>query len=359
MQLILRALLFTFMLTLVLQTLPAQAAQVHRVTTGETLFQIAQQYGVSANQIIAKNPLRNPDKLFNNQVLIIPAAQERTTDIYLVQPGDSLSKIAAKLNVSASVLAQQNNLANADYLDVGQALTIPVTREAAGQLTARTGVNNTYTLARDFSDSFFLFGEPAGSNKIAITFDDGPDALYTGQILDILKHQKIPATFFLIGQKSLNHPQVVQRIHREGHVIGNHTWSHPNLAKVDKEKLQSEVLDTEEAIKKLTGLRTSLVRPPYGSLTRETLEYLRQNSYITVNWSVDSVDWKDRQVDQILINTLPDVKDGGIILFHSGGGEGQDLSATVSMLPELIHTLRVNGYTFVTLDELLSVPAYK
>ena len=358
MQLILRAFVFAFMLTLVLQALPAQAAQVHRVTTGETLHQIAQQYEVTVNQIIAKNPLRHPDQVFNKQVLIIPAAQEKTAKTYLVQPGDTLTKIASKLNVPANVLAQQNNLANPDYLDVGQMLTIPVTREDAGQAAAGNGNNNTYPLAKDFRDSFFLSG-PAGGNKIAITFDDGPDALYTGQILDILKQHNVPATFFLIGQNCLNYPQVVQRIHREGHVIGNHTWSHPNLAKVDKQRLQKEIFDTEEVIKKLTGVQTSLVRPPYGSVNRETLEYLRQHNYVTVNWSVDSVDWRDRQVDQILINTLPDVKDGGIILLHSGGGEGQDLSATVAMLPELIHTLRVNGYTFVTLDQLLSIPAYK
>lgn len=357
MQLILRAFVFAFMLTL-LQALPAQAAQVHRVTSGETLHQIAQQYGVTVNQIIANNPLRHADQVYNKQVLIIPEAQKKTANTYLVQPGDSLTKIASKHNVPANVLAQQNNLANPDYLDVGQMLTIPVTRETAGQAAAGNGNNNTYPLAKDFRDSFFLSG-PAGGNKIAITFDDGPDALYTGQILDILKQHNVPATFFLIGQNCLNHPQVVQRIHREGHVIGNHTWSHPNLAKVDKQRLQKEIFDTAEVIKKLTGVQTSLVRPPYGSVNRETLEYLRQHNYVTVNWSVDSVDWRDRQVDQILINTLPDVKDGGIMLLHSGGGEGQDLSATVAMLPELIHTLRVNGYTFVTLDKLLSIPAYK
>lgn len=358
MLLILRAFVFSFMLSLVFQALPVQAAQVHRVTTGETLSHIAQQYGVTVNQIIANNPLRHHDHVFNKQVLIIPAAQAKQANTYLVQPDDTLYKIAAKLNVPVNVLAHQNNLVNLDVLNVGHSLTIPVTKETSGQAAAGNGNNNTYLLAKDFSDNFFLSG-PAGSNKIAITFDDGPDALYTGQILDILKQHNVPATFFLIGQNCLNHPQVVQRIHREGHVIGNHTWSHPNLAKVDKERLQKEIFDTEKVIKKLTGVQTSLMRPPYGSLTRETLEYLRQINYATVNWSVDSVDWRDRQVDQILINTLPDVKGGGVILLHSGGGKGQDLSATLAMLPELIHTLRGNGYTFVTLDELLSIPAYK
>ena len=101
------------------------------------------------------------------------------------------------------------------------------------------------------------------------------------------------------------------------------------------------------------------MRPPYGAVIPATLEILKDMDYKAINWSVDSVDWRDQDVDKILINTLPDVRGGGILLFHDAGGEGQSRAATVAALPEIIHTLRTQGYEFVTVDELLGIPGYK
>jgi len=209
-----------------------------------------------------------------------------------------------------------------------------------------------------FSENFYLRG-PAGGAKVALTFDDGPDGKYTGQVLDVLKKYGALATFFLIGEKSIRFSEVVDRIDREGHVIGNHSWSHPDLSKVGIERLNFEIMETERVLEKITGRNTALIRPPYGAVSKEAIEYMMDLNYKAVNWSVDSVDWRDRDVDQILINTLPSVRDGGILLFHTAGGEGQSLAATVAALSEVIYTLKVQGYEFVTVDELLSIPAYK
>lgn len=319
-------------LAFLFQATTAGAAQVYRVTQGETLYKIALNYEIELNEIVLMNNLAQPDNLFPGQVLIIPAREVGEVE----ENGQ-----------------EENNL---------------YTEQQSGTKTSNTAVNdsrinkswvyNTTNLARDFGDIFILSG-PSGINKIALTFDDGPDPVYTAQVLDVLKSYNVPATFFLIGQNALKYPDVVAKIHHEGHIIGNHSWSHPNLIKLDLRQLNQEIVNTESIIEQITGLQTALIRPPYGSIDQQSLHYINGLGYKTINWSVDSNDWRDQDVDQILINTLPDVKDGSIILMHSTGGPSQNYSATVKALPEIIYTLQVQGYTFVTLDELLSIPAYK
>ena len=125
------------------------------------------------------------------------------------------------------------------------------------------------------------------------------------------------------------------------------------------ERTKKEVTDTEDAIYQITGKRPALIRPPYGSLNREGLEYLQQNGYKVVNWSVDSLDWKypDNSY-QVLINIYRDVRGGSIILFHTlpGKESGRIIAA---VLPEIIYSLQSQGYQFVTVDDLLGIPAYK
>lgn len=408
--------------TIMLLLMPsfAEAAQVHRVARGETLFLVAQRYGITVDELIAQNGyLRNPSNIFTGQALIVPKAPE--TNVYLVRQGDTLFKIAEKLGVSMAALAAENNISNWNQLSVGQKLIIPAINEAPStapgttssetyvvkggdtlfkisqslgvSMTALAEVNNlkdwnmlhvgqilkvpnkstqtpapkepeasfqytTAQLVRMYPDTFYLKG-PANTNKIALTFDDGPNQKYTTQILDVLKQQKVPATFFVMGSRVERHPEIVQRMIREGHIVGNHTWIHPDLRKVSQSRLVSEMQQTEDVIHRVTGLRTGLMRPPYGGVSQEAIEGLRDMNYKVINWSVDSVDWRDQDVDQILINTLPGVRQGGILLFHDAGGDQQTRAATAAVLPELIYTLKMQGYEFVTVDELLNIPAYK
>lgn len=346
----------------------AEAAQVHRVARGETMFYIAQRYGLTVDELVAQNGyLRNPSKIFVGQVLIVPKQLE--SDVYIVRQGDTLFRIAEKLEVTMPALAAENNISNWNHIFVGQKLsvpandtnpsTVPVTKlvetpkqpEPIPQLTMAQ-------LAKMYTDTFYLKGS-ANTNKIALTFDDGPNQKYTTQILDVLKQHGVPATFFVLGSKVERHPEILQRIVEEGHVVGNHTWIHPDLSKVTQSSLVSEIQQTEDIIHEVTGVRTGLMRPPYGSLNQEGMEKLRDMNYKVINWSVDSVDWRDQDVDQILINTLPDVRQGGILLFHDAGGDQQTRAATAAVLPELIYTLKMQGYEFVTVDELLNIPTYK
>lgn len=378
-----------------------QAEKVHRVATGESLYQIACNYGITVNEIINKNNLRNPDILYNKEVIIIPDTEK--AEIYRVQQGDTLFKISKSLGVPMGVLSTVNHIENQENLSIRQPLYIPYRYRYPIEYTVKKG-DTIYSISQQFyvaveeilllnrlnndiidtgmvlkipvvpawnppdynepdyvklfPDTFFLKGK-TNSYNICLTFDDGPDALYTPQILDILRKYNVPATFFLIGNKIIQYPEVVKRIIAEGHIIANHTWSHPDLTKITKEELIAETKLTEDILKDITALRTALIRPPEGAVSENVINSLQELSYKVIFWSVDSRDWLDRDIDQILINTLPDINKDSIILFHSAGGKGQSLDATLKSLPELIETLKLREYNFVNLDELLNISVYQ
>jgi len=338
-----------------------KGSSTYLVKPGDTLFKISQKFDVEAEVMFRANGLESPDFIYLGQALHIPSpgsdfkpAQPATERIYWVQPGDTLYRISQKLGVPVEELAQWNGIVDWSYLYVGQILSVPAqdSKAVSGAEPSPSASYKIPWLLYKFSETFFVSG-PQNGRKVALTFDDGLDDLYTIRVLDVLKQYEVPATFFLVGKRVVKHPQVVERIFREGHGIGNHSWSHAELTKVSAERLQMEVVQTEEAIWQITGEQTTFFRPPYGEVSEELLRKLQQMGYKVINWSVDSADWRAEDVDQILINTLPDVKEGAIILFHSAGGEGQSLDATVNALPELIYTLRLMGYTFVTLKDLL------
>lgn len=195
--------------------------------------------------------------------------------------------------------------------------------------------------------------------KVALTFDDGPDNNYNVKILDILKENNVPATFFLIGKRCEMYPDIVKRIVNEGHIIGNHTWSHPNAMKISNNKLKQEIIKAEKVIEKIAGYKPCYFRSPYGSLNPEKVEYIESLGYKIISWNVDSLDWKGLSGAEVKTNILENVKKGSIILQHSAGGVGEDLTGTVEALPEIIEVLKKEGFNFVTIEELLSIPYKK
>ncbi|WP_245583499.1 polysaccharide deacetylase family protein [Paenibacillus assamensis] len=207
--------------------------------------------------------------------------------------------------------------------------------------------------------SNFHFSGSSTPPRVALTFDDAPDQLFTPRVLDVLKEYKVKATFFVVGNRAQKHPDIINRIVKEGHILGNHTYNHPNLAKVSNTIFQREVLDTQQTIKKLTGKTMRYLRPPYGNITEEQIKWLVSKNISIVNWNVDSLDWKGLNAEQVLANVMGDVKAGAIVLQHSAGGEGEDLSGTVQALPQIIKQLGEQGIELVTVPELLNKPAYK
>lgn len=348
---------------------------IYRVELGDSLYSIGKKLGYSVVELAQENNLWDLDQITPGQILFLPPkkpdpviikpiqpsqpTKPSNPDTYVVQAGDTLFRIALKLKVDMDELAKVNNLDDnsRNNLYQGQNLKIPTNKVTKPAKPAP--VNPVPQLLRNYPDTFYLKGT-SNSNKIALTFDDGPDSVYTEQVLDVLKSHNVPATFFVVGMNvESNNPEIINRIVNENHVIASHSWSHPNLSKQSASTVFAEINQTEKVIEEITGLKTALIRPPYGGVSEELVKQLKELNYKVINWSVDSVDWRDKDVDQILINTLPSVKDGAILLFHSGGGTEQDFSYTVKVLPELIETLKILGYEFVTVDNLLNVPAYK
>ena len=208
-----------------------------------------------------------------------------------------------------------------------------------------------------------LVHEGAGpADAVAITFDDGPDPDWTPALLDTLKAEGVRATFFLIGANMEKHPDLVRRIVREGHMIGVHTYTHPNIAEVSEERARLELNATQRLIESLTGQSTSLFRPPYNAdynpYTPEELVPIRiaqQLGYLTVTMDIDPQDWERPGVETMLARVRAGRHHGGsVILLHDAGG---DRSQTVEALPEIIRYLRARGETILPLPELLGIPA--
>ena len=186
-----------------------------------------------------------------------------------------------------------------------------------------------------------------GKKLVALTFDDGPSPATTPRLLDILKEQQVPATFFELGSLVKRNAWITQRALKEGHEIASHTMWHQNLARLSASAVQSDVGEANAAFKEAIGYVPELVRPPYGSINSETWKNF--GGATMISWSVDTLDWKYRNTDSILSNLINQISDGGIVLMH-------DIHATsVDAVPAVISKLREMGYEFVTVSELIKM----
>jgi peptidoglycan-N-acetylglucosamine deacetylase len=188
---------------------------------------------------------------------------------------------------------------------------------------------------------------------IALTFDDGPWPNTTSKILATLKQHQVKATFFVIGKHVKIYPQLIKQVVAEGHAIGNHTWSH-EYGYYSEAEAARELDETAKLVYKITGVKTSLFRPPAGILNNGLVTTAHEKKYAVVMWSVDSKDWRYRgNISQPLVESvLKDAKPGGIVLMHDGGG---DRTTTIQALPQMITQLKKQGYTFVTVPELMEI----
>jgi len=213
-------------------------------------------------------------------------------------------------------------------------------------------------LQRQYPDVLFLHGS-RDKNEVALTFDDGPDIRFTPLVLDVLKKHNVKATFFLMGSRAKEHDEIVQRIHKEGHAIGNHTYWHPNLPKEELDRLDWEVRETEQVIENIVGFKPKLFRSPYGALNEEMVETLDHLGNKIIGWDVDSLDWKQLETNVIADNILSNVSPGSIILMHDGGDWTMNLMGTVESLDKVITKLKEDNIKFVTVPELLDLPETK
>ncbi|ATP42422.1 oligosaccharide deacetylase [Solibacillus sp. R5-41] len=187
---------------------------------------------------------------------------------------------------------------------------------------------------------------------IALTFDDGPHKKYTNEVLDLLAKYEAKGTFFVVGEYAEKNPEVILRMHEEGHELANHTYSHPFKASVPK--LVKEIQQTNEVIFSITGYAPKLFRPVEGQYTDALIEAVVKDGYKVVMWSwhLDTEDWKDPGVKKIVDIVLKGTRKGNVVLFHDGGGNRKQ---TVEALSQILPTLQKEGYQFVTISNLLKV----
>lgn len=188
---------------------------------------------------------------------------------------------------------------------------------------------------------------------IAITFDDGPHPIHTPRLLDMLKERGIKATFYVLGQRVVEHPGIVRRMVDEGHEIGNHTWNHPSLTKISSSRLASEITRTTEAIVNAAGVTPTTIRPPYGATNQSINKRLNDEFGLTVAmWSVDPQDWKYRNAARVSNHITTHDAPGAIILAH-------DIHAsTVDAMPSTLDALIAKGYKFSTVSELIDLEGF-
>ena len=185
---------------------------------------------------------------------------------------------------------------------------------------------------------------------IALTFDDGPSATLTPKLLDLLAARHIKATFFVIGENVAEHPEIVARAAREGHEIGNHSWSHPNFGKMSDGGVRRQLQQTDDAIKKATGKRPTLMRPPYGSITTREKRWIHDEfGYDIILWDVDPYDWKRPGPAVVRARILKETRPGSIVLSH-------DIHpGTIEAMPSTFDELEAKGFKFVTVSELIRI----
>lgn len=183
--------------------------------------------------------------------------------------------------------------------------------------------------------------------KIAISFDAAWGTDHTGNILDILDKYDIKTTFFLVDFWATKHPDMVKEIDKRGHEVQNHSTTHPKMTELSKEDMIKEVKTTEESIEKIIGKKSNLFRPPFGDYNDELINTLKEIGYYTIQWDVDSLDWKELGVEPVVDKVTRNVKNGSIVLFHNNAKHVSEF------LPLIIEKLQDEGYEIVPISELI------
>ena len=209
-------------------------------------------------------------------------------------------------------------------------------------------------LAKKYPSNLYINGQ--NENKVvALTFDDGPDPVNTPKIIKLLRDNNIQGTFFCIGNQIESCKFILKQAYEDGNVIANHSWSHKDFTTINATEINNQVNLTENEINKVIGKRPALIRPPYGDINDTVQKSLISLNYKSIIWSIDTLDWEQHEVANIVNNVVKNVRPGEIVLMHCNG----DKKVTAEALPLLILKLKQLGYSFVTVDKLLHFKAYK
>jgi peptidoglycan/xylan/chitin deacetylase (PgdA/CDA1 family) len=200
----------------------------------------------------------------------------------------------------------------------------------------------------------FVAGQ-RGAKQIALTYDDGPNDPHTQRLLEVLAKYGARATFFLIGRFVERRPDIVQEIVRAGHVVGNHTFTHPRLIFTSAGQTRAELERCQQAIAAATGQTSHLFRPPFGGRRPNTLRIVRDMGLKTVMWSITGFDWTAPPAERIVRRVSDRIRGGDVVLLHDGShiGMGGDRAQTVLATERLLQQWKPQGHAFVTVPEMM------
>ncbi len=299
------------------------------------------------SQVIQPLPQTSPPTPIHQKIALIPAqttetpsitGQEENKNVFVPKPFATIQPPKVKSDIPTPPTQD---------IDQAQGEGVSSIIGAGKQQLAET-----LSVPTEFRAKIIKKVKSLGLEKaIALTFDDGPWPRTTSQVLEILKKEDIKATFFWVGQYLAAHPEIAQQVIADGHAIGNHTWHHW-YRQMSQPTAAHEIEDTAKLIYKTTGIKTLAFRPPGGLLNNGVVDYAKEQNYVTVMWSVDSMDYRPYSAEQLVRNVIRKAEPGGIVLMHDGGG---NRATTVQALPQIIAQLKQLGYNFVTVPQLLEM----
>jgi peptidoglycan/xylan/chitin deacetylase (PgdA/CDA1 family) len=224
---------------------------------------------------------------------------------------------------------------------------------AAGAAVVSLGYQSMAPTGQWFGKAFH--GLRRGSKQVALTFDDGPNDPHTLRLLDVLALHDVRATFFLIGRYVRQRPDIVQEIMRRGHVVGNHTFTHPLLIFHSSSRIRAEILQCREAIGDAVGEHSNLFRPPWGGRRPGVFGIVRQLGLEPVMWNVTGYDWNASSADYIEKKVASKAGGGSVVLLHDGSHAafGADRSMTTQAVDRLVARHKVEGFEFITVTTMI------
>jgi peptidoglycan/xylan/chitin deacetylase (PgdA/CDA1 family) len=198
-------------------------------------------------------------------------------------------------------------------------------------------------------------GLSRGSKQLALTYDDGPNDPYTQRLLDVLARHDVHATFFLIGRYVQERPEIVRELIKAGHVVGNHTFTHPLLIFKGAREIRSQLENCNRALTDAVGEHSNLFRPPFGGRRPAVLRIARHIGLEPIMWNVTGYDWNAPSAEHIERKVTSQVRGGDVVLLHDGGHRdfGADRSYTITATDRLISRYKSEGYEFVTIPEMM------
>lgn len=304
---------------------------IYTVQQGDTLYTIALLFKVSLQSILTLNNIPDPTRIYPGLKIILPQNAvnpfqpvEPGIIRYSILPGDTIYRIAIRFGTTVQSILNSNPGLNPQRLIPGQIITIPIPENATA----------------------IYRGNPS-KRMVALTFDATYGDNQTTRLLQILRDNNIQATFFLSGIWPTNFPNLARAISAAGHEIGNHSLTHPHMTQIPLTEVSNQIVRTGALIRNITGKSTYLFRPPFGEYNQAILNTVAMLGYITIMWTVDSLDWKNPGVNQIISRVVSNIQPGAIVLMHQAAPQ------TPEALPSIISQLKQQGYSFGTVTQVL------